>query len=77
MYTEGMNGNTLQGGFIGILAVLVVFAAIIFFIVRTDLFTGQKSGKTMLEVNTSAIQQAKDVKARLEQNGVYSSEEVQ
>jgi 3-hydroxyisobutyrate dehydrogenase-like beta-hydroxyacid dehydrogenase len=57
--------------------VFIVFAAIIFFIVRTDLFTGQKGGKTMIEVNTSAIQQAKDVKARLEQNGVYSSEEVQ
>lgn len=72
-----MQRNNLQSGFIGILAVFIVFAAIIFFIVRTDLFTGQKGGKTMIEVNTSAIQQAKDVKARLEQNGVYSSEEVQ
>ncbi len=71
MNTKG----SFNGGFIGILMLFIVVAGTIFFIVRTDLFTGQKGGKSMLEVNTGAIQSAKDVKIQLEQNNNFSVEE--
>jgi hypothetical protein len=75
-----MKNKNLNGGFVGLLMLLIVVAGIIFFIVRTDLFTGGKldknateegtnlEGQNMLEQGQSAIQKAKDAKALLEQN---------
>ncbi len=70
-----MNNKNLNGGFVGILMLLVVVSGMIFFMVRTDLFTGQKTGKSMLEQNQDAMDRANALKIQIEQNGVYPTEE--
>lgn len=60
--------KNLNGGYIGILVILITVTLIIFFIVRTDLFTGQKGGKNMIEQGTSAVDSAKAVKETIEFN---------
>lgn len=54
-----------QSGFIGLLAILIVFGLIIFIILRTDLFSGS-GGKSMLQQNTDAVNKARDLKNTLE-----------
>ena len=71
------NNKNLNCGFIGILSLLIVVAIIIFFIVRTDLFTGQKEGKNMIEQGMSDIDKARDAKNLLEQNNKQLLNEVQ
>ena len=68
------NRNNLNGGYIGIIMLFLVVAGMIFFIVRTDLFTGQKGGKSMLEQNTEAIDRANALKVQLEENSIRFSE---
>ncbi|MEK7585690.1 MAG: hypothetical protein AAB477_00415 [Patescibacteria group bacterium] len=70
-----INKRNLNSGFIGLLMLLIGVAIIIFFIVRTDLFTGNKDGKNMIEQKTSALDQAKDVKAQLEENSRKATEQ--
>ncbi len=60
------NKRNLNGGYVGLLALLIVISIIIFFIVRTDLFTGQKGSKTILEQSTDSINKAKDAKTQIE-----------
>ena len=62
----------MNRGFVGILVLLLVVAGTIFFIVRTDLFIGQNGGKSMLEQDMDAMQQANELKIKLEQNSSYS-----
>ncbi len=54
-----------QSGYIGLLTVLLVVGAIIFFILRSDLFSGS-GGKSILQQNTDAVQKARDLKIQLE-----------
>ncbi len=63
-----------NGGYIGILMLLIGVAIMIFFIVRTDLFSGQKGGKSMLQIDQDAVNKAKDVKAMVEQNSRQAAE---
>ncbi len=84
-----LNGRNSNRGFIGLLALLIAVAGIIFFIVRTDLFTGGKmggnstdqgiglEGNNMIEQGQSAINKAKDAKALLEENSRKTTEEGQ
>ena len=46
---------------------LLGVAIIVFFIIRTDLFTGKKDDKNMIEKNMEAIDKANAVKALVEQ----------
>jgi len=70
-----MNNRTItNGGYIGILMLLIGVAIIIFFMVRTDMFGGKKGDKTYLEQNTSAIDSAKDAKAMIEYNNSQYAE---
>lgn len=62
----------LNGGFIGLLILLIGVAIIIFFIMRTDLFTGQKGSKNMIEQNLDSVNRAKEVKIMIEQNSRQS-----
>jgi len=57
----------LNGGYIGLLMLLLGVAIIVFFIIRTDLFTGKKDDKNMIEKNMEAIDKANAVKALVEQ----------
>jgi|GEM_PF-5877482 len=70
-----MNKNKLNGGFIGILMLLIGVAIIIFFILRTDLFTGEKEDKNMIEQGSSYIDQAKEAKNMLEKNSQQTMSE--
>lgn len=71
--------KNLNGGFIGLLMLLLAVAGMIFFIVRTDLFTGKKGedgkGQSMIEEGNDAIQRAEDVKALMEKNNKKSLSE--
>ena len=69
------NRRNLNGGFIGILVLLIIVAGTVFLIVRTDLFIGEKGGKSMLDVNKDAIDDANALKIKLEQNSSYTFEE--
>ena len=62
-------------GYIGLLMLLIGVGIMIFFIVRTDLFTGQKNGKNMLEQGNDAIKQAQDAKNLIEKNNQQSMSE--
>ncbi|OGI76912.1 hypothetical protein A3B85_00005 [Candidatus Nomurabacteria bacterium RIFCSPHIGHO2_02_FULL_37_13] len=65
-----------NGGYIGLLMLLISVVIIIFFIVRTDLFTGQKNSKNMLEQGNDAIKQAQEVKNLIEKNNQQSASDV-
>lgn len=60
--------NKLNRGFIGLLMLLIGFAIIAFFIIRTDLFGGQKDGKNMIEQGRDSINEADNAKKLIEQN---------
>jgi hypothetical protein len=67
-----MQRKILNGGFIGLLILLIGVAIIIFFIMRTDWFTGQKGSKNMIEQNLDSVNRAKEVKIMIEQNSRQS-----
>jgi len=60
--------KNLNGGFIGLIVLLIAIAFIALFMMRTDLFLGKDGAKNVLEQGQDAIQKAKDVKAKLEAN---------
>jgi len=62
--------RTINGGYIGILMLLLGVALMAFLIIRTDLFTGGKDGndKNMIEQSKADIDQAKAVKEMMEKN---------
>jgi hypothetical protein len=60
--------NILNGGYIGIIMLLLGVFIIIFFIVRSDLFTREKEGVNVLEKSQDYIDSAKDVKGLIEKN---------
>lgn len=62
-------------GFIGLLMLLIGFAIIAFFIIRTDLFSGQKDGKNMIEQGRDSIKEADNAKKLIEQNSRRTIEE--
>lgn len=66
----------LNRGFVGLLALLIGVAIIAFLIIRTDLFSGQKDGKNMIQKNQDYINKAKDVKNIIEQNNAKATEEL-
>ena len=59
--------KSLNGGFIGLLVLLICVAFIALFIMRTDLFTG-KEGANMLDEGQNAIDDARALKVTLEKN---------
>jgi hypothetical protein len=61
-----MKNNT--GGFIGLVALLISVAIIALIVVRTDLFSPAKEKKSMIEVGTDAIDEARNVKVLIEEN---------
>lgn len=63
-----------NSGYIGIIMLLIGVAIMIFFIVRTDIFGGQKGDKTYLEQNLDAVDSAKDAKAMIEYNNSQYAE---
>jgi hypothetical protein len=69
-----MKSRNFNGGYAGLIMLFIGVALMIFFIVRTDLFTGKKGGKTMLEQNTEAVDSAKALKLKLEQNSALPIE---
>ena len=66
------NIKNSTGGFIGILMILITVTVIIFIMFRTDMFGGKKGSKSVIEQDLNAVQQAKDVKALLEENSAQS-----
>lgn len=64
-----------NGGYVGLLMLLIGVAIIAFLIVRTDLFTGQKEGKNMIEQGQDNINKAKAAKDMIEQNSINSTKE--
>jgi len=54
-------------GFIGILFLLIAVAVMAIVIVRTDLFSGGKSDKSMIENGLDAVDKAEEAKNLLEQ----------
>ncbi len=67
-----------NGGYVGLLMLLIGVAIVAFLIVRTDLFTGQKGeqdGKNMIEQGQDDINKAKAVKDLVEQNSVNTMKE--
>jgi len=61
-----MQNKILNGGYMGLVALLVSVAIISLIVVRTDLFTGNKDGKNMIEQGNDAIDQANKIKDILE-----------
>lgn len=55
-------------GFIGLIALLISVGIIALLIVRTDLFSPNKEDKSMLQISTDAIDEARDVKIMIENN---------
>jgi len=55
-----------EGGFIGLLALLISVAVIALIVVRTDLFSGKDGDKSMLEQGTDAVNRANEVKNLIE-----------
>jgi hypothetical protein len=70
------NKRNLNGGYIGLLLLLLGVAFIIFFFFRSDLFSGQKDGKTIIEQDLNALNQAKDAKALIEEKSKKSAEDL-
>lgn len=58
----------MNGGFIGLIALLISVAIIALIIIRTDLFSPAKEKKSMIEVGTDAIDEARNVKVLIEEN---------
>jgi hypothetical protein len=67
--------RTSNGGFVGLLMLFIGVAIIIFVLVRTDIFTGQKDGKNVIEQGIDAVDQAREVKDLIEKNNRQSTEE--
>ena len=69
------NKKILNGGYVGLLMLLIGVAIIAYLIVGTDLFTGQKEGKNMIEQGQDSINKAKTAKDLIEQNNINSTKE--
>ena len=70
-----MKDRNLNGGYIGIAALLLSLAFIIFFIVKTDLFSGRGDGKSMIEQDKEPVDSAEAVRAKIEMNSRNAAEE--
>lgn len=55
-------------GFIGLIVLLISVAIIALIVVRTDLFSPAKEKKSMIEIGTDAIDEARDAKNLIEEN---------
>lgn len=71
-----LNNKNSNGGFVGILMILITVTVIIFIMFRTDMFNGKKGSKSMIEQDLDAVQQAKDVKALLEKNSAQQIKDI-
>jgi hypothetical protein len=71
--------RTKNGGYIGLLMLLIGVAIIALVIVRTDLFkgfpTGQNDGKNVIEGGFDAIDSAKNAKNTIEESSRKTSEQ--
>ncbi len=56
---KGINRSRHDGGFIGIIAMLLTILIIGFFILKTGAFVGKQNGQNILDTGKSAIDQAK------------------
>ena len=70
-----MQKITSNGGYVGILMLLLGMTIIVFVLVRTDLFQGNKKGenKSIIEQSTNYINEAKEVKNLVEQKALQST----
>ena len=59
--------NKLNGGYIGLISLLIGVVIIAFIIAKTDIFTGQKNGKNTIEQGREVIDQANNAKNIIEQ----------
>jgi len=69
------NKKIFNGGYVGLLMLLIGVAIITFLIVRTDLFTGQKEGKNMIEGGFNTIDAAKNAKNVIEERSRNAAEQ--
>jgi hypothetical protein len=53
-------------GFVGLLALLLVFVIIALVVVRTDLFSGVRGDKNALEQGLDAVEKTRELKSLLE-----------
>lgn len=60
--------NILNGGYVGIIMLLIGVFIIVFFIVRTDLFNREKDTVNVLEKSQDYIDNAKEAKNLIERN---------
>lgn len=70
------NKKNINGGYIGLLILLLGVAFMAFLFFRSDLLLGQKGGKTIIEKDLEAINQAKEVKTLIEEKSERSTEEL-
>ena len=69
------NKKNLNKGYIALLMLLIGVALMVLFIVRTDIFSGKKDTKSMLEQDLDAVNQVKEVKALVEEKSRKTLEE--
>jgi hypothetical protein len=74
METKIISNKKYNGGYIGLLMLLIGVAIVALLIVRTDLFSGQKDGKNMIEQGSDAVDEVERVKDLIEQNSRRSAE---
>lgn len=65
----------LDGGYIGLITLLISVSIIAFVMIRSDLFTANKDGKNTIEQGRGAIDQASAAKKIIEQNSRKAIEE--
>jgi hypothetical protein len=70
-----MSKQNSSGGYVAILVLFLSVTLIIFFVIRTDLFTGQKGDKNIIERNKEALDSAEAVKLQVEQKSIFTEEE--
>ncbi len=67
--------QNLKGGYIGLLVLFMGTALIIFFIIRTDIFSGKSGGKSIIEQKTESIDKAENVRTQIQIRSQEASEQ--
>jgi hypothetical protein len=62
------NKIKVNGGYIGLIMLLIGVVIIVFVVVRTDVFTSQKEDKNIIEKGNGYIDQTKEAKDLIEKN---------
>ena len=67
--------QNLKGGYIGLLVLFMGTALIIFFIIRTDIFSGKSGGKSIIEQKTDSINKAEESRNKIQIRSQEASEQ--